>query len=493
MINTHLLEFPYSNFHQLNLDWIIGTVKDTVNDWIATKKQLNTEWDETKTDWNELYNYVHNYFNNLDVDAEINNKLDEMRRNGQLLAVIASTVIENTTSTTQSWLNSHLNTGTTIDKSLTLTNAAAESYSAGHFSRYYSRNFLSYNSIYNIPGGYYFWDNTTNSLKFLESSIFMQSEKIPITPGDILTAYKYDGEEITPITELNIVFYDNNGDVVPQLFTIMNGTCTAPANAYWVSVPLSNQKTYMANTIGYTYDGLTAPVPFEPVWGGQIYSNLDWPISTIWSGKSWFAYGTSLTSTAQGKYANYVADALKLNLTNKGIPGASLVTKGNLYNAICNTTDGKLNADLITLEVGANDASAPLGDIYDIGTTTICGAINNCIQYLQQNCQKAQIVVYPSTPGRYLVNDPEQTPINPISTVLPGGYRYGELYKAISDICVMNGVYCTLNMSGLGGIRIQNNLYTADNIHQTDLGGFNWAQSLITFLRHVPLWYNALP
>ena len=42
-----------------------------------------------ESDFKELYDYVHDYFNNLDVQEEINNKLDDMAESGQLADIIA--------------------------------------------------------------------------------------------------------------------------------------------------------------------------------------------------------------------------------------------------------------------------------------------------------------------------------------------------------------------------------------------------------------------
>ena len=39
--------------------------------------------------YNELQNYVNNYFDNLDIQDEVDNKLDEMAESGQLTDIIA--------------------------------------------------------------------------------------------------------------------------------------------------------------------------------------------------------------------------------------------------------------------------------------------------------------------------------------------------------------------------------------------------------------------
>lgn len=59
--------------HEMNLDWILLKVKEMI-----------AEWDTTKNAWTELKNFVETYFENLDVQQEINNKLDEMASGGEL-------------------------------------------------------------------------------------------------------------------------------------------------------------------------------------------------------------------------------------------------------------------------------------------------------------------------------------------------------------------------------------------------------------------------
>ena len=56
MINTHMPGFPYSNFHQLNLDWILNEVK-RVTDWI----------DNTASE--DIQNIINQKFNELMLDA----------------------------------------------------------------------------------------------------------------------------------------------------------------------------------------------------------------------------------------------------------------------------------------------------------------------------------------------------------------------------------------------------------------------------------------
>lgn len=85
-------KYPYTDFHELNLDWVLERVKQLTEDWITTHAdwvQMQESWDTVEHDWTELYNYVHDYFDNLNVQDEINNKLDEMVDDGTMDAIVS--------------------------------------------------------------------------------------------------------------------------------------------------------------------------------------------------------------------------------------------------------------------------------------------------------------------------------------------------------------------------------------------------------------------
>lgn len=122
-------KYPYTDFHELNLDWVIERVKKLTEDWAATL----TEWNNTEEEWQQLYDYVHDYFDNLDVQQEINTKIDQMILNGTF-ATIATPIIENQVIiTTTAWLADHITQPTTpaIDTSLSIAGAAADSKTVG--------------------------------------------------------------------------------------------------------------------------------------------------------------------------------------------------------------------------------------------------------------------------------------------------------------------------------------------------------------------------
>lgn len=71
--------FPYTDFHNLNLDWLMGTVKD-----------LDTKWDIYYTEWNKWQSDVQNYIDNLDYITAIDNYLDALQESGELSDIIGT-------------------------------------------------------------------------------------------------------------------------------------------------------------------------------------------------------------------------------------------------------------------------------------------------------------------------------------------------------------------------------------------------------------------
>ena len=69
---------PYTNFHELNQDWFLNEFNKVLEQWKAMQKNFDSLQDA----FNDLKNYVQDYFKNLDVQEEINNKIDSLVANG---------------------------------------------------------------------------------------------------------------------------------------------------------------------------------------------------------------------------------------------------------------------------------------------------------------------------------------------------------------------------------------------------------------------------
>lgn len=116
---------PYTNFHELNLDWIIKEVKKVREEW----DEYHSSMDEWKIGVDDELAEFRAWFENLDVQDEIRVVINEMVADGRFLEVTTPTI----TSVTESWLASHVDpdSGYVLDNTLTIQGAAADAKAAG--------------------------------------------------------------------------------------------------------------------------------------------------------------------------------------------------------------------------------------------------------------------------------------------------------------------------------------------------------------------------
>ena len=95
-----------------------------------TVKEMFTAQDELVKSYKALYDFINAYFDNLDVQEEVNKKIQTMAEDGSLLTLIIPTI----TSKTSEWLRENITNPVNppIDKSLTIENAAADAKTVGN-------------------------------------------------------------------------------------------------------------------------------------------------------------------------------------------------------------------------------------------------------------------------------------------------------------------------------------------------------------------------
>lgn len=83
--------FPYieQDFDALTDYQLISKIVEYLNQVITSQNNLVDDMNDLETAFNTLKDYVDHYFDNLDVQEEINNKLDQMAEDGQLTQLIA--------------------------------------------------------------------------------------------------------------------------------------------------------------------------------------------------------------------------------------------------------------------------------------------------------------------------------------------------------------------------------------------------------------------
>ena len=90
-----------------------------------TVKEMFDAQDELVKSYKALHDFINQYFTNLDIQTEVNKKIEEMKDSGELLTLLKPTV----SNEVSIWLSSNIinPSNPPIDKSLTVENAAADS------------------------------------------------------------------------------------------------------------------------------------------------------------------------------------------------------------------------------------------------------------------------------------------------------------------------------------------------------------------------------
>lgn len=104
-------QFPYSNFHEMNMDEIIKIVKT-----------MHEEWNTTKEQWASYKEYIDNYFSTLDLSEETYNAILRMIENGIFNETVDPVIINEV----ENWLNENITDGIVVDRSLSISGAAAD-------------------------------------------------------------------------------------------------------------------------------------------------------------------------------------------------------------------------------------------------------------------------------------------------------------------------------------------------------------------------------
>lgn len=111
--------YPYTNLHNVNLDWVLQAVKS----WGALVEQNNQNFINLAAANEAFKEYVTSYITNLDVQDEINEKLDDMLTSGALTQYFSPYIKTDV----EEWLEDNITPTTPpVDSTLSIAGAAAD-------------------------------------------------------------------------------------------------------------------------------------------------------------------------------------------------------------------------------------------------------------------------------------------------------------------------------------------------------------------------------
>ena len=197
-----------------------------------------------------------------------------------------------------------------------------------------------------------------------------------------------------------------------------------------------------------------------------------------WNNKEWHCFGTSISNaSSEGKYPAYLEALSGLNYHNFAYSG------GTIINQILTQIQNDANiadADLITVEGFVNDWSqqTPLGLITDTTANTFYGALYVAITYILEHSNATLVFITDSTGTNYDNIDIRRE-------AMRNGLTQNDFIDATVKMCNYMGI--PVIDAGRKSCISQDTaaLYIVDQIHHTEKGGEQYAQTIWAELKNI--------
>lgn len=249
-------QYPASNYHDLNLDWLLQQMKQCLAEWADTKEDwTNLEADNTEfkaaieREWDEFKDYLVDTYLPQNIEADVAAYIAGMAVDGSLLEIITHDDGEGSalSDTVGVWLNAHITqeTGYVIDDTLTVSGAAADAKVTGdRLTDLKSQSNQIRINTWNL------WDSlsglsNTNPVTGTTVSYLVHSPIIPVTEGQYYSVGIINNPLINKVMALSMRFYASDNS------TIGNAISLYRQGGYlkWIQAPENaTQAVVMYNT-----------------------------------------------------------------------------------------------------------------------------------------------------------------------------------------------------------------------------------------------------
>ena len=334
---------------------LLCKVVDYLNKTMEDVETLHGDVTSLHAAYTELQDYVNNYFSTLDVQEEINNKLDKMAESG-VLGNILSKIIP---------IGQPIFINTTNE--MTNKNAIYVLTTNGMIYTYKNTQFEATGLTYGSPNN--------------------------VLINQITTTY-------TKFRDIDTMGYVR---ITAEIYNAMTDKEGLPTGRF-SGVLLNLNHAFQDKSIRYQelllYSSDTGYLTYRRFFGTASPTDVAWTEYGVTGNQkniNYIALGDSRTKGKEKNYPEIIHDNLGYTVTNLGVSGSTIMPKEGHDSMVNIVKSYNFNsADVVSIMYGRNDYKLlnPLGTYLDTTNTTVMGCLYTSIVKILNDNNKCNIVVF---------------------------------------------------------------------------------------------------